>query len=154
MCLGEGTALMTVGTTKLLGHRATAQQVLDLLNAREGLKQQRRSSAVKIGGSQVQLHELYNAVQQCGVSATVRTLRLITMTGARHGLSLYISLSRVSVGRKLANLYVVAHANMGIRAMNTCMPALLVCIIQMRTLERPVMLLLSNMYSAQISVLT
>ena len=57
---------MTVGGKQMLGQRATAAQVLKLLNNRPGTQQQRKQTFVKMLRHEVQLHDIYNTVQAHG----------------------------------------------------------------------------------------
>ncbi|KAK9814989.1 hypothetical protein WJX73_004002 [Symbiochloris irregularis] len=57
--------LMTVDGKECLGIRASAAQVLQLLNSREGV-QKKRKITVKVLHQDVALHDLYNAVQAHG----------------------------------------------------------------------------------------
>ena len=66
VCAGQGADLLEVDGKQMLGATATTAQVMALLNAREGRKQSRRVSTVKIGNLSVELSAIYNAVQESG----------------------------------------------------------------------------------------
>ena len=62
--------LMAVAGKQMLGERASAPQVLQLLNEK-ARQQKRKKATVRLDGLEVQLHELYNAVQRHGGSQGV-----------------------------------------------------------------------------------
>ena len=61
---GAAADLIKCDGQQKLGSRATTAQVLALINSKGGRKQSRRSDEVRIGGLQVGLTALYNAVQE------------------------------------------------------------------------------------------
>ena len=68
---GGPAELIIVGDKQMLGQRASAAQVLQLLNSRPGLKQKRKQTHISLQNHEVQLHDMYNTVQAQGGASLV-----------------------------------------------------------------------------------
>lgn len=70
-CSGPSPELLVVSGQQMLGRQATTSQLLQLINAQSGRKQNRKNDTVKVVGSDLSLTALYNAVQEHGGSQQV-----------------------------------------------------------------------------------